>query len=166
MEFYVKLKRFCKLQKRFNSQRDGILPILETNTNDYKDSFNSQRDGILRWWKNYFHRAKIVPIPNGMEFYIRLRPTRTMLIGVSIPNGMEFYVFDASFTFVFSWFQFPMGWNSTKQKPQTEKFYTVSIPNGMEFYDSAKTDKEKEEEFQFPTGWNSTPSVLSRTSNS
>ena len=53
-------------------------------------------------------------------------------------------------------FQFPTGWNSTRNHYRKRKHQRVSIPNGMEFY-RKRWDKECEKrKFQFPTGWNST----------
>ena len=69
MEFYVKLKRFCKLQKRFNSQRDGILLAHIFPSGAEYFSFNSQRDGILQIEAANLKLKEIVSIPNGMEFY-------------------------------------------------------------------------------------------------
>ena len=54
-----------------------------------------------------------VSIPNGMEFYDIFTLSRHSARNVSIPNGMEFYNADFDFSFIFTLFQFPTGWNST-----------------------------------------------------
>ena len=76
---------------------------------------------------------------------------------VSIPNGMEFYDNDAANQIMSNTFQFPTGWNSTKDCPRASDTKRVSIPNGMEFYflyyEMIGFGIAK---FQFPTGWNST----------
>ena len=104
-----------------------------------------------------FHSQILVSIPNGMEFYIRLKSRLNFCPCVSIPNGMEFYN-----PFLF--------WILT--------IAAVSIPNGMEFYPkaplssrtfSARFNSQRDGilpnifvvscaggTFQFPTGWNST----------
>ena len=63
--------RLCArgLLRRFNSQRDGILPL-------------SFRLSMLQ---------KSVSIPNGMEFYEKNGRNHRRSPHVSIPNGMEFY---------------------------------------------------------------------------
>ena len=93
---------------------------------------------------------------------------------------------------IFTWFQFPTGWNSTLLRPNRHCLCGVSIPNGMEFYSSDPLIKKLlfgfnsqrdgillcvwvwragREEFQFPTGWNSTiieyvSHILNRSFNS
>ena len=134
--------------------------------NTYKKSFNSQRDGILPGNENQKHRLDGVSIPNGMEFYDGLFLAPPLRCRVSIPNGMEFYlaaelVRDGAklFQFPTGWnstkdreadpyfgrnqFQFPTGWNSTVTRAKNTIFRRVSIPNGMEFYDDVPDDPEE-----------------------
>ena len=60
----------------FNSQRDGILHKCGAYYKDDDICFNSQRDGILRRRKRGVFSAKLVSIPNGMEFYPSLQAQR------------------------------------------------------------------------------------------
>ena len=53
---------------------------------------------------------------------------------VSIPNGMEFYRIALDRPYAKHRFQFPTGWNSTAAKIAIHATAGVSIPNGMEFY--------------------------------
>ena len=99
--------------------------------------FNSQRDGILRRRKNYFHRAKIVSIPNGMEFYAPRAVFGYLFAFVSIPNGMEFY--------------------SCRPQNISAKFSFNSQRDGiLPRFASALQNFIFVRAFQFPTGWNST----------
>ena len=84
--------------QRFNSQRDGILQIRFQRILN-RSGFNSQRDGILPSYK----------------------PNASIAVGVSIPNGMEFYFRYFILEKRAYMFQFPTGWNSTKNmRFQTE----------------------------------------------
>ena len=75
-------------------------------------SFNSQRDGILPVRVQVIYTQTLVSIPNGMEFYA-CRSYRQQ-------RGRRF--------------QFPTGWNSTRDRNKQGWTTDVSIPNGMEFY--------------------------------
>ena len=114
MEFYPsRVSCLVKILAGFNSQRDGILPIL----------------------RSYYFSSTLVSIPNGMEFYYFSIYRLLFLPNVSIPNGMEFYTSSETLIWSFSpMFQFPTGWNSTLHSAQAIPFWRVSIPNGMEFY--------------------------------
>ena len=98
-----------QFQTGWNSTIEGRLQI------PTKRGFNSQRDGILRLavLHNLFRLS--VSIPNGMEFYSH-KALLYLSVPVSIPNGMEFYVFKTSLLYSSNSFQFPTGWNSTKNK--------------------------------------------------
>ena len=163
--------------------------------------FNSQRDGILQEAKFHRHLDTFVSIPNGMEFY-RARGYQTKWAKcVSIPNGMEFYKASLISSLApvsrfnsqrdgilprrkhccscgLSQFQFPTGWNSTLWLRPMRRAPWVSIPNGMEFYalmnwkiflNMSRFNSQRDGillssfsslaarlRFQFPTGWNST----------
>ena len=54
-------------------------------------SFNSQRDGILPLIASCWNFYRSVSIPNGMEFYRQNADRKRLFRYVSIPNGMEFY---------------------------------------------------------------------------
>ena len=157
MEFYLLSALFlCRISRRFNSQRDGILP------------------------------AKIeevplvieVSIPNGMEFYGADEPRNGRKNPFQFPTGWNStnplslsntasYRFNSQRDGILPTrgrivdfqrkFQFPTGWNSTEIFPGTpEQRPLVSIPNGMEFYKPVIARFDWRREFQFPTGWNST----------
>ena len=94
MEFYQNtLTPRTSKKECFNSQRDGILQFQGFIMYDFIDCFNSQRDGILHSFQCH----------------------RNWLWYVSIPNGMEFYQCCVNFIFGRYEFQFPTGWNSTRQ---------------------------------------------------
>ena len=91
---------------------------------------------------------------------------------------MEFYYDEYIAPIINAVFQFPTGWNSTKNSEVNNGILRVSIPNGMEFYRTilwlrlglARFNSQRDGIlrnlrvlvravvvlFQFPTGWNST----------
>ena len=69
-----------------------------------------------------------------MEFYSWRAAQRIDHELVSIPNGMEFYTLAKTASLAVPMFQFPTGWNSTKELLKFGVKIDVSIPNGMEFY--------------------------------
>ena len=70
MEFYTDPDKLeAELEKRFNSQRDGILLRHVVARASADESFNSQRDGILLFTIRTAITQTSVSIPNGMEFY-------------------------------------------------------------------------------------------------
>ena len=97
----------------FNSQRDGILLIMQGTTEEQKRAFQFPTGWNSTNCTRYSDYEGMVSIPNGMEFY--LNPCYTMRaescfnsqrdgillsyfgatilsLSVSIPNGMEFYL--------------------------------------------------------------------------
>ena len=135
MEFYSIRPLTRRPRPSFNSQRDGILPVL----------------GISK------AEAKIVSIPNGMEFY-----GSTTLFGngkwqFQFPTGWNSTLDDPKKPDDNKTFQFPTGWNSTNIKiclmilslgfnsQRDGILLKLEIQKGLTF-----------SEFQFPTGWNST----------
>jgi len=103
---------------------------------DPKRRFNSQRDGILPKHRPHKNAPRFfVSIPNGMEFYLRFCLRKAHILAVSIPNGMEFYKNFSGNSNPARQFQFPTGWNSTRPcEKRPPRWQAVSIPNGMEFY--------------------------------
>ena len=100
-------------QKRFNSQRDGILPCSCLLLLAICAGFNSQRDGILP-------KTLILSTENFMFQF----PTGW--------NSTRIYGNDEKYL---TRFQFPTGWNSTETSHRCSATECrVSIPNGMEFY--------------------------------
>ena len=161
MEFYLSQLFLIRIQRSFNSQRDGILQILIVHLdnllvcfNSQRDgilhdfnstsskveySFNSQRDGILRKWLNCSGRF-VKSFNSQRDGILRKKPWNLVECSpVSIPNGMEFY--------------FPI-------QAKFDMGYPVSIPNGMEFYLTILRRNFYNSGFQFPTGWNSTDDLL------
>ena len=78
-------------EKRFNSQRDGILHSSDSHPLFPNPGFNSQRDGILP--NDALSRERLLERFNSQRDGILLKPHHLCKIGngVSIPNGMEFY---------------------------------------------------------------------------
>ena len=98
----------------FNSQRDGILHRSRSSTRAclFRVSIpNGMEFYAIPLYALGFRLP--VSIPNGMEFYDIFTLSRHSARNVSIPNGMEFYNADFDFSFIFTLFQFPTGWNST-----------------------------------------------------
>ena len=91
MEFYIKQVFIPVKCNRFNSQRDGILQIEAKLTALQNSRFNSQRDGILRLatLKRYARGGSFNSQRDGI--LLRFFLVYDALFGVSIPNGMEFY---------------------------------------------------------------------------
>ena len=87
MEFYTEDEAQTINDKRFNSQRDGIL-LVATLVKRF-----------IVW----------VSIPNGMEFYATGRDGALLYSLVSIPNGMEFYYDTLPASEMNLLFQFLMG---------------------------------------------------------
>ena len=152
-----------------------ILELLRALT---ERRFNSQRDGILPMAFSFSANGKLFQFPTGWNSTSSsgLKENKAY---VSIPNGMEFYCKACYFLGETLLFQFPTGWNSTQYLAQTFRLRTsfnsqrdgillfikcgintannVSIPNGMEFYErEAILYLLSSNLFQFPTGWNST----------
>ena len=125
------------MPERFNSQWDGILPLLCSAPFVPLSCFNSQQDGILP----SFHRGSFCPrrfqFPTGWNSTLFLGRSRGYIV-VSISNGMKFYIdlppsnislklcFNSQrdgilsgsrgFTQCAYRFQFPTGWNSTRRR--------------------------------------------------
>ena len=117
--------------------------------------FNSQRDGILRWQRSRTKQKSKVSIPNGMEFYSlivapvdRCASFNSQRDGI-LPEELKKALIDPSCfnsqrdgilrmklleKIRKSMFQFPTGWNSTREMEKEAANDEVSIPNGMEFY--------------------------------
>ena len=143
----------------FNSQRDGILPVVEAFKKEVEKSFNSQRDGILPQAESLYGRGNFwFQFPTGWNSThfstnsssLRLSCFNSQRDGI-LPQAESLYG-RGNF-----WFQFPTGWNSTHFSTNSsslrlscfnsqrdgilpirsfilEKCNIVSIPNGMEFY--------------------------------
>ena len=133
MEFYTSATKQIPCGYCFNSQRDGILRGQASLKDEKGERFNSQRDGILRDARLVATHIHLVSIPNGMEFYklcliFRLRRNgfNSQRDGILQDNGVK--------ELTEMLFQFPTGWNSTKEQIWFGLFIFVSIPNGMEFY--------------------------------
>ena len=156
MEFYSKVVVFCKLQKRFNSQRDGIL--------------------LLRLLLLLFQRK--FQFPTGWNSTVSAAYVLTAMASFNSQRDGILQIGTSFNTTVIIAFQFPTGWNSTDphRMPLTHQT-SVSIPNGMEFYLAISkvlriclgfnsqrdgillyryVERLSEYLFQFPTGWNST----------
>ncbi len=95
--------------------------------------FNSQRDGILPSISNILTFIDTVSIPNGMEFYAIRTGQLELMPKFQFPTGWnstkELLLDDSRLEF-----QFPTGWNSTLYLRIFATSSPVSIPNGMEFY--------------------------------
>ena len=130
MEFYAKAPKRKHCWERFNSQRDGILPMSSMfkwrdlgvsipngmefylNGADYRylamefqfpTGWNS-----TRLWTGFIDILRCVSIPNGMEFYGVILDKKIQYNIVSIPNGMEFYLH--------FWDYFPNPWCFNSQR--------------------------------------------------
>ena len=140
----------------FNSQRDGILLAFVFGSYATHYRFNSQRDGILLKIQSRFGFTVRVSIPNGMEFYARvrylsLRSARfnSQRDGILLKPWIALSVYSRSFNSQRDGILPKNGLWRLRQLP-------VSIPNGMEFYLDLWVNYTIYLLFQFPTGWNST----------
>ena len=57
--------------------------------------------------------ARIVSIPNGMEFYAKLEGSNTVMAPFQFPTGWNSTLTQALSIYNTGKFQFPTGWNST-----------------------------------------------------
>ena len=174
MEFYRSLSiANISIGYCFNSQRDGILPQLIHCEYIYRILFQFPTGWNSTLWCFRRKPQDYVSIPNGMEFYAAKNTKFSFFILVSIPNGMEFYGSHRQhLREPRNLFQFPTGWNSTKQRNQaflmkssfnsqrdgippkwhrhSKQLRIVSIPNGMEFYPSARSATASQKAVSIP----------------
>ena len=121
-------------------------------------SFNSQRDGILRFFLGFVMLFRLVSIPNGMEFYIRIFGDSMEPFVFQFPTGWNSTFIRTSPGPGRTVFQFPTGWNSTKTHDTAGEVLDASFNSQrdgilpiLSYWISIDLSP-----FQFPTGWNST----------
>ena len=159
MEFYTLRRYLWPHSQRFNSQRDGILPLILIIFPFKIHIFVSIPNGMefYLWRFKASLQSLRVSIPNGMEFYSADECARVRIVKVSIPNGMEFYAIDTKLLRHAVLFQFPTGWNSTGPKNLAAAITAGfnSQRDGI-LHRDCNAALQNEYRFQFPTGWNST----------
>ena len=124
------------ISESFNSQRDGILPVLCDTESKKPVCFNSQRDGILPFLFELFcqDRCGFNSQRDGILRFDYLEH-KIAYKRFQFPTGWNSTAIVTSAIALTALFQFPTGWNSTKSmKPLDNLKLKVSIPNGMEFY--------------------------------
>ena len=97
----------------FNSQRDGILPILFSSEIKRFFSFNSQRDGILRLWFFNSFSARTFQFPTGWNSTLRFLQYLSRSSSFNSQRDGILPTLDR-LTVIRCGFQFPTGWNSTR----------------------------------------------------
>ena len=135
MEFYGTGILYLGTGVGFNSQRDGILPFRFGSLRRDRCGFNSQRDGILP--DPPFDYDLIIDSFNSQRDGI----LRTRVWGTH--KKWEF--------------QFPTGWNSTKdefEKPDSKACFNSQRDGILRHHCNERARHVWA--FQFPTGWNST----------
>ena len=134
MEFYSSLAFLCSRCPKFQFPTGWNSTPLDWLNEDIKKRFNSQRDGILPFQRlPFWGERSLFQFPTGWNS-THTPDTLPRLDRVSIPNGMEFYSNLAYPHHSLRSFQFPTGWNSTYRQQNLPLLDGVSIPNGMEFY--------------------------------
>ena len=102
------------ISESFNSQRDGILPVLCDTESKKPVCFNSQRDGILRFdYLEHKIAYKRFQFPTGWNSTAIVTSAIALTALFQFPTGWNSTLTDGFYYVFKKKFQFPTGWNST-----------------------------------------------------